>query len=176
MNARRTLVLGLASLSAAVLAGCASNAVQSSPSPRTYCIRRPHGRRPICAEGKIPSADVEAQAKRFEPRSDALTLYIVRGRYANAPKRVPVRVDEAVELITLPRSMARLRLAPGHHVLSLEWDGTVRRHAVDGAPGEVRFVELTGSAWPWDLSYYWSEADPLGTRERALRSRLIADL
>jgi hypothetical protein len=70
---------------------------------------------------------VEAEAKRFEPDATMLTLYLVRGRHADATKRVPVTVDGSPDIFTMPRSMARLHLPPGRHTLTLQWDGAVKR-------------------------------------------------
>lgn len=176
MNFRRSLLLGAVGILPVALLGCANAPARSATAKRTYCIRRPRGRGPLCAADAIPSAASEAEAKRFESSADWLTLYVVRGRYADAIKPVTVTLDETVKLVTLPRSMARLRVAPGHHLLDLEWDGRVSRHEVTGEAGEVRFVELAGSAWPWERNYHWSESDPAGTKERALTSRLITDL
>ncbi len=76
---------------------------------------------------------------------------------------------------TLPRSLIRLRLAPGAHQLAFEWNERVHGFAVDGAAGDLRIVELAGSSVPLDRPYHWSDADPAGAKLRARTTRLVAD-
>ena len=77
---------------------------------------------------------------------------------------------------TLPRSLIRMRLVPGDHTVAFEWDGKTQRHVIRGSAGEVRFVELTGSSFPTEPGYEWSDIDPAGARVRARKSRLVADI
>lgn len=158
------------------LTGCAAAPGAAEKDARTYCISRTRSRRAVCAADALPPIEVEREAKLFQPTSDAFTLYVVRGRYLDAIKPVDVKINGNIDVRTLPRSMVRLRLPPGNHTLSLTWDGTERRHELEGALGEVRMVELAGAALPWERSYYWSEANPAATREMARATRLIADL
>lgn len=133
-------------------------------------------RNTVCTPERIPSAAIETEAKRFAPSANLLTVYVVRGRWVDAVSFVSFQVDDRSPIATLPRSMARLRLEPGTHTLALTWNGTTHRLAVKGQAGDVVFVELAGAALPWEEPYHWSTADPAGSRERALRSRLIADV
>lgn len=47
---------------------------------------------------------------------------------------------------------------------------------VAGAAGEVRFVELVGSVWSWGSTYRWENGALESARERAIASKLIADI
>ncbi len=168
--------LVLAGIAAAVLAGCASGPPPAATDTRTYCMETVLKRVTVCTPERVPSAAVEAHAKRFAPSADALTVYVVRGRWADAARLVEFGLDDGVRVGTLPRSLVRMRLRPGEHELSLSWNGSTRRHQFAGDAGEVLFIELAGSAWPWERPYHWSAADPMGSQDRAKQSRLIADI
>jgi len=47
---------------------------------------------------------------------------------------------------------------------------------VSGASGEVRFVELVGSVWSRGSSYRWENGALDSSRDRAIASKLIADI
>ena len=169
------LRIGFAGVAVTIIVGCASNPPSQSLDTRTYCIRSLARKVTVCTPERVPSAAAEAEAKRFAPTPGKLTVYVVRGIYADAIRPVMFEVDGSIRVTTLPRSFARLQLEPGPHVLSLSWEGKMRYQRLDGSAGQVLFVELAGSAWPWERSYQWSTADPLGSQARALDSRFIGD-
>ncbi|MCW5663724.1 MAG: hypothetical protein KIT35_07810 [Piscinibacter sp.] len=174
MVSRRQLLLG-ALASSGVLTGCASAPEPRTTDSRTYCMSTPRTRRTICTPEPVPSAAVEADAKRFEATPGALTVYVVRSAWVDAVRPLTVSVDGDSQIGTLPRSLIRLRLAPGTHQLAFEWNERVHGFAVYGEAGELRIVELAGSSVPLDRPYHWSDADPAGAKLRARTTRLIAD-
>lgn len=176
LTSSRAMLLSTAAMCQMLSVGCVSAPEVSADASSSYCIPRAHGRKPLCASGPLPSAVTEEDAKRFEASPGLLTIYIVRGRRADAVRPVKVALDGSLEVVTLPRSMARLRVQPGPHVLELEWQGEVRRQEIDGRAGEILFVEVTGSSSQGRHSFYWANANPAATKERAMASRLIADL
>ncbi|HEU4459937.1 MAG TPA: hypothetical protein VFR90_12515 [Methylibium sp.] len=130
-------------------------------------------RRKVCTPEPIPSAAAEADAKRFDATPGVFTVYVVRSAWTDAIRPLNVRVDGTRDIGTLPRSLIRLKLSPGKHELSFEWNGRVWRQALQGEAGDVRIVELIGSSLPFAREYRWSDADPAGAKLRA--TRLIAD-
>lgn len=176
MSSRRRLLKIMTGVSAILLTGCAAAPAIRADRSRTYCLKTLKRKRTMCTAERTPSIAVEAEAKRFEPMPDVLTLFVVRWSWVDAVKPIPLVIDDDTQIVTLPKSLVRIRLAPGPHELSFEWDGKVRRHAIEARAGEVKFVDLAGSAMPWDLSFYWSDIDPEGAKLRARRSRLIADV
>lgn len=174
MISRRRLLLATAA-SSGVLAGCASAPEQRTTDSRTYCMSTPRTRRTVCTPEPVPSAAVEADAKRFEAAPGVLTVYVVRSAWTDAVRPLTVTVDGDAQIGTLPRSLIRLRLAPGVHQLAFEWDGRTHSFVAEGGAGDVRIVELAGSSVPLDRDYHWSDADPAGAKLRARSTRLIAD-
>jgi hypothetical protein len=142
---------------------------------RTYCLTELRVRRKVCTPEPVPSARVEAEAKRFEPSSGSLTIFIVRSAHLDAARVLNVTINEATSIGTLPHSLIRARVQPGEHLLGFEWNNRIHRIPVRGVAGEVRFIELAGSSWPFERSYHWSDADPAGAKLRAAGTRLIAD-
>ena len=129
-----------------------------------------------CTALPVPSDAVEADAKQFEPAPDAATVYIVRRRWNDTANRVPVFIDDQPAVTTIPDSLVRVRLRPGRHRMVVEW-GTERHvKSVDALAGEILFVEIDGSVWAWGASYGWIESNAGGARQRASKSKLIADL
>lgn len=175
MISRRSLLL-CATTAPAVLAGCATAPEPRSADSRTYCMQTPRTRRTVCTPDPVPSAATEADAKRFEAAPGVLTVYVVRSAWADAVRPLAVTVDGTAQIGTLPRSLIRLRLAPGTHQLAFEWNARVHGIAVAGEAGELRIVELAGSSVPLDREYHWSNADPAGAKLRARSTRLVADL
>lgn len=174
MLSRRRLLLG-ALASSGALAGCASAPDQSTGDSRTYCMSTLRTKRTVCTPEPIPSAAAEADAKRFEAAPGVLTVYVVRSAWADAVRPLAVTVDGGSQIGTLPRSLIRLRLAPGTHRFAFEWNGRVQAVDVSGVAGDLRFLELAGSSVPLDRDYHWSDADPAGAKLRARSTRLIAD-
>lgn len=174
MISRRQLLIATAA-SSGVLAGCASAPEQRTTDSRTYCISTPRTRRTVCTPDPVPSAAAEADAKRFEAAPGVLTVYVVRSAWADGVRPLTVTVDSDSQIGTLPRSLIRLRLAPGAHQLAFKWDGRTHTFIAVGRAGELRIVELAGSSVPLDRPYHWSDTDPAGAKLRARGTRLIAD-
>lgn len=87
-----------------------------------------------------------------------------------------VRTAGRPPIVTIPASVLRMRLKPGEHVLSREWEGRKTEHKVKGAEGEVRFVELVGSVWSWGSSCGWEDTPIEKSVARARSSKLSADV
>ena len=173
MISRRKLLLGTGA--AAALTACASAPEPRAVDGRPYCMTTPRARRTVCTPEPIPNAATEADAKRFEAAPGVLTVYVVRSAWADAVRPLAVIVDGGTPIGTLPRSLIRLRLAPGTHRFAFEWDGRLQAVDVSGEAGDLRLIELAGSSIPLDRGYHWSDADPAGAKLRARNTRLIAD-
>ena len=79
---------------------------------------------------------------------------------------VPATVDGAAGVATIPESLARLRLKPGAHRLSTQWEGRAEDISVQGRAGDLRVVELVGSGWAFGTSFSWEavRADEVKSR------------
>lgn len=176
MTSRRNVLLGMSAWVSAGLTGCAVGSQPSSDQSRTYCLKNTRTLRTICTPERIPSADVEVQAKRFESTPGLLTVYVVRWSWVDSVRPLLLTLDGSTRIGTLPRSLIRMRLVPGDHTVAFEWDGKTQRHVIHGSAEEVRFLELTGSSFPTEPGYEWSDVDPAGARVRARKSRLVADI
>jgi hypothetical protein len=166
----------LASLSLGVLllAGCATHPPERTEAHGRYCFRTGDRLYVTCTDDPVPPAEVDSEVKRFEPTQGMLTVFIVRQRWADTVSRVQVQIDDQARISTVPQSLIRLRLQPGGHDLALisnEQESVLR---ISGKAGEVQFLELQGSAWPWGGHYRWNFNDLRDARARALASRLIA--
>lgn len=164
-------------LAAVLLAACASAPRVTEPDG-TYCFRIGKTNRVwrTCTTTPIPDQAAEADAKRFEALPGAVTLYIVRRRWADSSYQVPVDVDGRHRVVTIPASFVRVRLTPGTHTLSLKWKDQMDTVALSVRAGEVVFVDMEGAAWVGATTYRWQKDDETGARQRATRSTLIADL
>lgn len=74
-------------------------------------------------------------------------MYVVRKRWADAANVVELTVDRGARAETVPESFVRMRLPPGDHVLRANWPEGETQMAFRGAAGEIRVIELAGSAW-----------------------------
>ncbi len=175
MKTDRIAVVGVAMSMAFLLAGCAHRWEQPVRADGSYCFVIGKAHHSTCTMQPVPTAEADAAAKRFQPDKEALIVYVVRNRWADAVNRVPVSVDAGSALMTVPESMMRVRLTPGRHQLALSWEGNSTTQTVEGQAGEVRFVQLVGFVSSWSSSYGWDASDVDGARARALKSRLIAD-
>ncbi len=175
---RRTLLLGLAAGGLLPLVGCMTKPVQPVNADGTYCDRIGKAYRPklTCTPEAIPTAAVEAEAKRFEGTAGALTVFVLRRSWGDASVVVPVTVDGAVGAATIPESLVRIRMAPGKHRLSAKSDGLSADIDIEGQAGEVRFVELKGSGWGWGNTFSWKDISLEDGRERALATKLVGDV
>jgi hypothetical protein len=103
-------------------------------------------------------------------------VYALRRRWADASMMVSVTVDGAASMATIPESLARLRLKPGAHRLSAQWEGRTVDISVQGRAGDLRVVELIGSGWTWGTSFRWEAVQADEVKSRAQASKLVADL
>jgi hypothetical protein len=175
---RRVLVLGIVMASAGVLGGCMSKPIRAVNADGTWCYRFGNALRhkPTCTSAVVPAAEVEAQAKKFEAQADVLTVYVVRRRWGDTANLLKLSVDRELSAETLPDSFVRLRLRPGTHELQTGWADGRASLQIEGAAGQVRFVEIVGSVWVWGSSYTMREGDGAETRKRILQVRMLADL
>lgn len=178
MTNRRRILVASCGVAVVPLAGCMTKPPRPANADGSYCFRigKTYRQKLTCTAEPVPTAAAEEQAKQFEGTAGALTIYVLRKRWDDASNRVPLVVDGRARILTIPESLVRIRLTPGDHRLALEWGGRILEQPVSGAGGEVRFVELVGSVWSWTSSYHWEEGSLANSRERALRSKLIADL
>jgi hypothetical protein len=178
LSQRRFLMVGLAAVGLLALAGCMTKPIQPANADGTYCHRTGTSYRPTltCTPEAVPTAAGEAKAKRFEGMTGVLTLFVLRQSWGDASVVVPVSVDGAGGAATIPESLVRLRLAPGKHSVSAKWDGFSADITVDGQAGEVRVVELKGSGWAWGKTFKWKSVRLEDVRERALATKLVADV
>lgn len=176
--ARRRAMLFLVGSSALLTAGCMTKPLRPANADGSYCFRIGKSYRPTltCTSAPIPSEQIEADAKRFEPTPGKLTVYLVRKRWGDAKNLVRVGSDgvPAVELV--PESFARWRLPAGSHRLSVTWAEGSAHLDVTGAAGEVVFVEVIGSVWVWGSNYRLERGDAAESRRRAETLRLVADV
>jgi hypothetical protein len=101
---------------------------------------------------------------------------VVRRNWADGRNFVTVQGDSAAGVETLPNTMVRFRFKPGRHTVAFEFDGQRQTTTVEGRAGEMRLVRIEGVVWSWKSSYSWVTEPESATRERALKSRLVADL
>ncbi len=123
-----------------------------------------------------PSLNANAEAKRFVPDANALTVYAVRRDWGDGRNFVKVYPDGGAGVDTLPDTMVRLKFKPGSHSVAFEFDGKRQSTNVAGQAGEIRFVRIDGTVWAWKSTYEWVAESETAPRERALKSRLVADV
>lgn len=175
---RITLLVGLAVVGLAPLAGCMTKPLRPVNADGTYCHRIGKSYRPTltCTPSAVPTDAVEAEAKRFDADPTALTVYVLRSRWGDASVVVPVTVDGAAGTGTIPVSLVRLRLKPGAHRVSAQWEGRSVDMSIEGRAGDLRVVELVGSGWAWGTSFRWEAVQADEVKSRAQASKLVADL
>lgn len=176
MLTRRVFTVGGIGATGIFLGACATKATSDLGGSRVYCLPRVRRRRRLCMLERIPSTARQEESKKFLPHDVLLTIYIVRWDEIDATRRICVVVDGGVNVATIPRSMARLRVPAGRHHFSFSWDGLTQVHTLDGTSGAVMFLELAGTGKSLEQSYRWVSGDIAGTRFRAQQSTLIADL
>jgi hypothetical protein len=178
MTTHRLLASSLLGITLLALAGCMTQPARPLNADGTYCFKIGKSYRPTvtCTTEAAPPAAVEAEAKRFEPLADALTIYIVRKRWGDTGNQVVVNADGRARVTTIPESLTRLRVPAGPHRLVLEWEGKAVEFDVQGAVGEVRYVELVGSVWSWGSRYQWEAGSAAQSPSRAMVCKLIADV
>ena len=160
------------------LTGCMTPPLQPLRDDGTYCHSSGKSYRPAltCSPQAAPSSEVETNAKRFDADPGALTIYVIRRRWADPNGVVPIAVDGQVRASTTPASWVRLRLAPGSHRLSSEWKGRSADIAVDGKAGEIRYVKLDIASWLWGTEMALKAAVAEDAQPHARASRLVADV
>ncbi len=171
---RRALLLAIGG-TAVLSSGCGTKPLRPANADGTYCFhyRRSYRWPPICTASPIPSEQVEANAKRFEPAEGKLTVYVIRWRWGDVEDVVQVGVDLAVVEV-LPASFARLRLPPGSHRIAVNWPGGSAALDVTGVAGEMVFVEVISSILTWSSHYRLERGDTAESRRRAAKLRLVA--
>lgn len=177
MKSSSVTLLGAGAL-AILSAGCMTEPISHLQADGTYCYRVGRSHRPTltCTTTAVPSDAMEVDAKRFLPSPGAVTLYLVRRRWADDVNRVPVTIDGRTAVQTIPRSVIRVRTPPGDVEVSFELDGRTERKRVSAESGELVFLEIEGSVWEWGATYRWDDSDAVGAKQRATKSKLIADL
>lgn len=178
LTERRGVLTGLLVVGLTPLAGCMSIPPRSANQDGTYCHAAGNSlrRKETCTTAPIPSLQVEAEAKRFEPTAGLLTVYVVRKRWGDTRNEVRLTTGLGTTAMTVPESLVRMRLKPGTHRLVAEWGESSTSLDFSGVAGEVLFVELIGSVWSWSSNYRLERGDPTASRARAAPLRLVADL
>lgn len=161
---------------AVLLAGCATPAPPDPTAEMPHCYKTNKGRVIACTQVAVPSLNADAEAKRFAPDRDALTVYVVRRNWEDGRNFVKVYPDGGAGVDTLPDTMVRLKFKPGSHSVAFEFDGKRQSTTVEGQAGEIRFVRIDGTVWAWKSTYEWVAEPQAATRERALKARLVADV
>ncbi len=161
---------------AAVLAGCATPPPPNPAAEVPHCYKTNRGRIIACTSAPVPSLIADADAKRFAPDPSALTVFVVRRNWGDGRNFVKVYSDGGLGIETLPNTMVRLKFKPGAHVIAFEFEGKRQSTTVEGKAGDVRFVRIDGTVWSWKSSYEWAAEPEASIRDRALKSRLVADV
>jgi hypothetical protein len=166
---RRRAALIALGCGAFLVASCVSKPSRPASADGTWCHRA--GKAPryklTCTSAPMPPPAVEADAKRFVASADRFTVYVVRKRWADAANVVKLAMVGGAQAETVPGTFVRLRLSPGEHVLRASWP--------EGEAQTIRVVELAGSAWVWGSRYGFEPGDK-ASRDRVLRSRMVADI
>ncbi|MBL8329271.1 MAG: hypothetical protein JNJ71_10500 [Rubrivivax sp.] len=161
---------------AAMLAGCATPPPPDPAAELPHCHKTNKGRVIACTSTPVPSLNADAQAKRFAPDPNALTVYVVRRNWGDGRNFVKVQADGGTAVDTLPDTMVRMKLKPGSHKIAFEFEGQRQDVTVEGKAGDVRFVRIDGMVWSWKSTYEWASEPETATRERALKARLVGDV
>ena len=161
---------------AAALAGCATPPPPYPAAELPYCHKTNKGRIIVCTSAPVPSLNADAEAKRFAPDPNALTVYVVRRNWGDGRNFVKVQADGGTAVDTLPDTMVRLKFKPGSHKIAFQFEGQSQDITVEGKAGDVRFARIDGMVWSWKSTYEWASEPESATRERALKARLVGDL
>ena len=159
-----------------LMAGCATKPPPDPAAELPHCYKTNKGRVIACTSGPVPSLNADADAKRFTPDPELLTVYVVRRNWGDGRNFVKVQADNGPVADTLPDTMVRIKLRPGAHTIAFEFDGARREKIVDGKAGDMRFVRIDGMVWSWKSTYQWADDPEEKIRERALKARLVADV
>ena len=175
MRAPRPLSLA-AFAAAALLAGCATPPAPDPTAETAHCYKSNKGRVLARTTSPAPSLNADAEAKRFTPDPTALTVYVVRRNWEDGRNFVKVQADNGPVAETLPDTMVRIKVRPGSHTLTFEFDGQRQNTSVPGQAGAVRFARIAGTVLAWKSSYEWAAEPEPEIRERARKARLVADI
>lgn len=160
----------------AALAGCATPPPPDPAAEVPHCYKTNKGRVIACTSASVPSLNADAEAKRFAPDPNALTVYVVRRNWGDGRNFVKVQPDNGPTIETLPNTMLRMKLKPGTHSIAFESEGLRQSTTVEGKAGDVRFVRIDGMVWAWKSTFKWVSEPESEIRERALKARLVADV
>lgn len=166
----------LLALALGALAACSTTPSPDPGARLPYCHKNNKGRPVVCTTADAPSLMEDAEAKRFEGDPAALTVFVVRRIWSDGRNRLDVTVDGGRGIETVPRSMIRMKLVPGRHVLSFEYAGRRFEKSIVGVAGEVRFIGISGSVWAWRSWFDWSTDSEADLRQLAAKTRLVADV
>jgi hypothetical protein len=170
------LLLALSLAAAGLLAGCATPPTPNPTAEVPYCQKTNRGRVVACTQAPAPSLNADAEAKRFTPDPNALTVYVVRRNWGDSRHFVKVQADGGPAVETLADTMVRMKLKPGQHTVAFEFEGRGQSATVEGKAGEMRFLRIDGMVWAWKSTYEWASEPETAIRERALEARLVADV
>lgn len=180
MNLARRRAMLFALGSSALLAGCMTTSQQPANPDGGYCYRDFNSQTKritlTCMPTPIPSKQVDADAKHFEPNPGKMTVYLVRKYWSDTRNMVQVRSDGVPAIAMVPRSFARWVLPAGDHRLTVAWPGGSAGLDIAGAAGEVVFVEVVGRVGVFSSSYRLERGDAVESRKRAKSLRLVADV
>ncbi len=160
----------------AVLAGCATKPPPDPAAEIPHCYKTNKGRVIACTSAPAPNLNADADAKRFAADPVALTVFVVRQNWGDGRHLVKVHPDNGPGIETLPDTMIRFKFKPGTHTIAFEFDGKGESSTVEGKAGDVRFVRIDGVVWSWKSSFSWASEPEASIRERALKTRLVADV
>lgn len=176
MIRRRLIVGGAVGSAAPLLAGCANKPLRAANVDGTYRFRvNSKSRRKTCTPESVPAVADDAQAKALPVDTHALTVYVVRKRWADAVNVVELSVDGQRVASTVPNSFVRFKLAPGSHRSAALWQGESIEQKIAGVEGQLVVVELVGSAWAWASDYKLEIGNLESTGLRVQSSWLVAD-
>lgn len=160
----------------AALAGCATPPPPDPAAEVPHCYKTNKGRVIACTSAPVPSLNADAEAKRFAPDPNALTVYVVRRNWGDGRNFVKVQADNGPTVETLPETMVRMKFKPGTHTIAFEFEDKRQSTTISGKAGDVRFVRIDGMVWSWKGTYAWAQEPEAEIRERALKARLVADV
>jgi hypothetical protein len=171
---QRPLTGGLV-LAGLLMTGCATAPRQDPQASQPHCLKNRLGRTTLCTASPAPPLAHEADVKRMAPDPKRLTVFVVRNSWGDTRHRIRITGVGEPEPELIPRTFARLTLAPGRHQLSFDFEGRAMSKSIQGQAGEVVFAAIEGTAWAWGGGYAWSDESAERTRQRVMKSRLVFD-
>ena len=141
MNPSRLSLFALIAAVAA-LAGCATPPPPDPAAEVPHCYKTNKGRVIACTSAPVPSLNADAEAKRFAPDPNALTVYVVRRNWGDGRNFVKVQADNGPTVETLPETMVRMKFKPGTHTIAFEFEDKRQSTTISGKAGDVHFVTV----------------------------------